>query len=90
VRIYKQGATQPITAKIAEATDDKLVYVVKNSQNSMDRKDIGRIDFRPPVKSQKTETHSVGMDDSGLNETWGSSTSWSRDGWQTVYQKPSR
>lgn len=87
VRIYKHGAAAPLAAQFIEATDDRLVYVVKNSQSSIDRKDVDRIEYRPPAKAEKTETHTTGIGADGMTDSWNSGKSWSRDGWQIVYQR---
>jgi hypothetical protein len=48
LRIYKTGAKQPILAMMDEATDDRLVIVVKKEQMAIDKDEIDRIDFRSP------------------------------------------
>jgi hypothetical protein len=47
IRVYKKGAAQPILSKAGEATDDKLIVVLKNEESAIDKKDIDRIDARP-------------------------------------------
>ena len=88
VRIYKTGSARPLAAKFIEAGDGKLVYVIKNAQSSIARKDVERVEFRPRGTSEKTESRSVGMGPDGLNDSWNSGKSWSREGWQVVYQRP--
>lgn len=47
IRVYKKGTAQPILAKAGDATDDKLIIVLKNTETAIDRNDIERIDARP-------------------------------------------
>src|SRR6202158_1363193 len=47
LRIFKTGAKQPILAMMDEATDDRLVIVVKKEQMAIDKDEIDRIDYRP-------------------------------------------
>ncbi len=47
IRVYKKGASQPLLAKAGDATDEKLIVVLKNEETAIDKKDIERIDARP-------------------------------------------
>jgi len=47
IRVYKKGAAQPLLAKAADATDEKLIVIVKNSQTAIDKSEIERVDARP-------------------------------------------
>ena len=47
IRVYKKGAVQPILAKAGDATDDKLIVVLKNTETAIDKSEIERIDARP-------------------------------------------
>jgi len=47
IRIYKKGVSQPILAKAGDATEDKLIIVLKNEETAIDKKDIERVDARP-------------------------------------------
>ncbi len=86
VRVFKKGSTQPINAQIGDTTDDKLIVIVnKKEQRAIDRKDIERVDYRPASgKPVKTESESIGPDG---QRNWSAGTSWSREGWKTVYQR---
>lgn len=48
LRIYKKEARQPVLAIMDEATDQRLIVVVKNEQIAIAKSDIERIDYRPP------------------------------------------
>jgi hypothetical protein len=89
IRVFKNGSTKPISAKVVGATDDKLLVTLKNAEVAIDKIEIDHIDFHPPrskpVKSESSERTADGF---STNTTWSSSASWTRDGWQTVYQKP--
>ncbi|HYL74975.1 MAG TPA: hypothetical protein VEU96_12265 [Bryobacteraceae bacterium] len=59
LRIYKKGG--PLLAVMDEATDDRLLVVVKNEQVAIDRDDIERVDARPRsgnrmIKETRTTT----------------------------------
>jgi hypothetical protein len=56
LRIFKTGAKQPILAMMDEATDDRLVIVVKKEQMAIDKDQIDRVDYRP-AKSRVTRTN---------------------------------
>jgi hypothetical protein len=56
LRIFKTGAKQPILAMMDEATDERLVIVVKKEQMAIDKDQIDRIDYRP-AKSRVTRTN---------------------------------
>ena len=47
IRIYKKGVSQPILAKAGDATEDKLIIVLKNEETAIDKNDIERVDARP-------------------------------------------
>ncbi len=47
IRIIKKGSRQPILAKADEATEDKLIAVVKNEQVAIAKDEIDRVDARP-------------------------------------------
>ncbi len=47
IRIFKKGSRQPILAKADDATEDKLMAVVKNEQVAIAKDDIDRVDARP-------------------------------------------
>ena len=53
IRIFKKGSSQPILAKADEATDDKLMAVVKNEQVAIPKIDIDRVDARPAQTSRR-------------------------------------
>src|SRR6266567_7232678 len=53
LRIFKIGAKQPILATMDEATDDRLVIVVKKEQTGIDKDQIDRIDYRPPMTGSR-------------------------------------
>lgn len=56
IRVFKIGAAQPVLAKAGDATDDKLIIVVKNAQTAIDRNAIDRIDARPAAGKRATVT----------------------------------
>jgi len=55
IRVYKKGARQPILAKADEATDDKLVVVIKNEQVAIAKDEIDRIDARPVQSNSRVK-----------------------------------
>jgi len=56
IRVYKKGSTQPIVAKMDEASDENLVIVLKNEQVAIPRDQIDRVDARPLPGSTKPST----------------------------------
>src|SRR5579863_538389 len=58
IRVYKKGAAQPILAKAGDATDDKLIVVLKNTETAIDKKEIERIDARPAQTGKRAKVES--------------------------------
>jgi hypothetical protein len=50
LHIYKKGASQPLNATLDEATEERLLIVLKKKQVSIPKDDIDRIEARPVVK----------------------------------------
>jgi hypothetical protein len=85
LRIYSTGAAEPVTAKFADVTGRKLPVIIKNAETAINKGEIERIDFQPPAgKPVKTKTYDVNPDGASLSMGKGGS----REGWQTVYQRP--
>ncbi len=55
LRIYQKGVRDAITATLADATDERIVVVVKNKQMTIAKDDIERIDARPMEPKKKPE-----------------------------------
>jgi len=53
MRIYKKGAREPVNATFYDATDDKVIVVVKNDQVAIARDEIDRIDARTVDTNRK-------------------------------------
>ena len=54
LRVYKRGATQPLSVKVDELTDDNLVVINKNEQVAIPRDQIERVDARPTGRVRTT------------------------------------
>ena len=52
LRILKKGSRQPILATMDEANDERVIVVIKNEEQAIQKEDIDRIDFRPATKSK--------------------------------------
>jgi hypothetical protein len=63
VRVFKKGSSKPVLAKLDEATDEKLLVVVKNEQVAIPREQIDRIDYRPPGGNKVTKETKVTQND---------------------------
>ena len=63
IRIFKKGAAQPILAKAGDATDDKLIVVLKNEETAIDKKDIDRLDARPAAGKRAKVTSTATMNE---------------------------
>jgi hypothetical protein len=94
LRIFKKGVAQPLLAKAADATDDKLIVVLKNEETAIDKKDIERVDARPqnvkrPVTKTITTTDSTTRHDTVPGPPgYSSSVSvGSKPDFETVYQR---
>lgn len=65
LRIYKKGYKAPIAAKMDEATEDKLMIVIGESQVAIPKEEIDRIEQRPlPKGSRVTPKTTKGVFDS--------------------------
>ncbi len=53
LRIFKQGYKNPIVAKMDEATDERLMVVLGESQVSIPKAEIDRIEQRPLQKGSR-------------------------------------
>jgi len=105
IRIYKKGAAQPVLAKAADATDDKIIVVLKNQESAIDRNDIDRLDARP-TSGKRTEVQSTATQneptskpvDGTRPENYGKPGSsyssglsiGSKPDFETIYRRPSR
>lgn len=63
LRIYKKDARQPVEAKLADATDDSLIVVVKKQEIVIPKDQIDRIDYRPQKGSRVTTSSTSKVDD---------------------------
>ena len=102
IRIYKRGASAPVTGKIDEARDESLSMVIKNEQVTIGKDQIERLDYRPQAGSRmttesksKTENPdtrpSVGMNRGAAVPGASSSTNvsfGSKPDFQTIYRRP--
>ncbi len=100
IRVVKRGAAKPIEGKLDEARDDAIVIVLKNSQVSIAKEDIDRLDSRPKASrvvrhgdaktTDPDPTPPVGMDHGpavpGTNYSSGLSIG-SKPDYETVYRR---
>jgi hypothetical protein len=101
LRIYKKGSVTPIQALAADATDDKLIVVIKKEQTAIDKSEIDRIDSRPSGTKKMTKTTTATSVDPTLQPVKGvrpedypsqsssTSTSWSSNNvpFETIYRR---
>jgi hypothetical protein len=103
LRILKKGSRQPILATMDEANDERLVVVIKNEQQAIQKDDIDRIDFRPATKSKiaketrttQTDTTPVGPQPRGSQPGPSTSTTTSFGGaskpdFETIYRRTAK
>jgi hypothetical protein len=106
LRILKQGSRKPILATMDEANDERLIVVIKNEQQAIQKDDIDRIDFRPATKSKiaketrttqtdTTQTTPVGPQPRGSQSGPGTSTTTSLGGapkpdFETIYRRTAK
>jgi hypothetical protein len=67
LQVFKRGAAQPMTVKIAELTDDNLVVISKNEETAIPREEIERVDARSGGRTRnptetKTTDHNAAAD----------------------------
>jgi hypothetical protein len=62
LRIFRKGAARPLIANMDQATEDKLMLVIKNEQVTIARDQIDRIDYRPSKSRVKSETTTKSTD----------------------------
>jgi hypothetical protein len=55
LRIYQKGVRDAINATLADASEERIVVVVKNKQRTIAKEDIERIDARPVEPKKKPE-----------------------------------
>jgi hypothetical protein len=99
IRIYRAGAPDPIEAKLDEATDEHIAFVVKKEQKSMRKDQVVRLDYRPKPGSRTTETKTTntppdttppaGMAHGAPVPGQSSSTNvtFGKPGWETLYRR---
>lgn len=63
LRVYKTDGKQPVNAKLADATDDALIVVVKKDEVSIPKNQIDRIDYRPQKGSRVTTSGTSKVED---------------------------
>src|SRR5580700_6126718 len=91
LRVYKKGATQPVSAQMDELTDENLVVIVKKTQTAIPKDQIDRIDARPPGGGATKETTTKKTVDADGKENTSTSTGYSFGGkpnFETVYRRP--
>ena len=104
LRILKREAKQPLIATFDEATDERIVVVLKNEQVSIPKEDIERIDARPktgrPVTRESRVSNSPpgnpsaadqrpGGGPPGPSQSVSSGVSFgSKPDFETVYRRP--
>jgi hypothetical protein len=66
LRVYKKDAKQPLNAKMADATDDSLIVVVKKEEIAIPKDQIDRIDYRPQKEGRVTTSGSTKVDDPNM------------------------
>ncbi|HUA62907.1 MAG TPA: hypothetical protein VML19_29395 [Verrucomicrobiae bacterium] len=103
IRVVKKGSSQPVIGKFDEANDERVLLVVKNSQISIAKDQIDRLDARPSAPSrvkvegkntvddpQAAKEPQAGMNGHPGGSTTTSSTSVSVGGkpdFETVYHR---
>ncbi len=99
LRIFKKGVSQPVMAKMDEATDESLKVVVKNEQVAIPKNQIDRIDSRPVSGKATTRSETKTTDPDTTpgppghgSRTPGTSSSTSlslgKPDFETVYRRP--
>ena len=91
LRIFKKGSAQPISALMADLTDDNLVVLVKKTETAIPKGQIDRIDARPPsgsrVTKETTTKDSVGADGKETTSSSGGLSFGNKPDFETVYRR---
>jgi len=103
IRVVKKGSTQPVTGNFYEANDERLVWVVKNEQQSIPKDQVDRIEARRQAAARvkvegKTATEDpqaakeppVGMNERPMAATTSTSsvTIGDKPPFELVYRRP--
>src|SRR3569833_2000652 len=56
LRIYRKGDKSPLTAILADTSEDAIVVVAKDKQLTVHKDEIDRLDARPPAKPSRPQT----------------------------------
>jgi hypothetical protein len=102
LRVYQKGVRNAITATLADATEERIVVVVKNKQMTIAKEDIERIDARPVEPKKKPEATTTqtttdpdiaprlgaGAPMSTTSTSSGMSFGGSKPDFKTIYVKP--
>jgi hypothetical protein len=94
IRVLKHGSMQAVIGTMDEATDERLVLVVKAEQTSIPREQIDRLDYRPPqpggrfVRESKSEMKDPDAKSTVPYTPGGTAPSQSNTTTVYVHQKP--
>ncbi len=92
LRIYKKGSPQPISAQMADLTDDNLIVLIKKTESAIPRDQIERIDARPlggrPVTKESGTKDTIGADGSPATSSSSGYSFGSKPDFETVYRRP--
>ncbi len=102
LRIFQRGASQPISAQMDEANQERIVVILRNTQTAIPKEEIDRIDARPKggtSMTRETRTQQSAVDPnearprvpggrpSGPGGSSSSSVTFGRPGFETVYRR---
>src|SRR5690242_5359365 len=94
IRVYKHGSMQPVIGTIDEATDERVVVVVKNEEMAIPKDQVIRLDYRPPqpggrfVRESKSEMKDPDQKSTVPYTPGGTTPSQSNTTTVYVHQKP--
>jgi hypothetical protein len=66
LKIWQHGSEQPLSAKFSDATDDKLLVVVKKEEIAIPKARIERVDYKPSGKSKPTVSKTTKVSEPGV------------------------
>jgi hypothetical protein len=93
LRVYRRGSAQPISAQMADLTDDNLIVLIKKTESAIPRDQIERIDarasgVRPVTKQDWTTKQTTGSDGSPSTSSSSGLSIGSKPDFETVYRRP--
>ena len=91
LHVYKKGSMQPVSAQMADLTDENLIVLIKKTETAIPRDQIDRIDARPSagrsVTKESTTKEGVGTDGAPTSSSSTGYSFGSKPDFEMVYKR---